>query len=115
MSDLSIVEVTLKPCPNPWCASHCREETREAYAPYVKLFSSGYRVVCAVCPQIGPSDAGPDKAITAWNTRASTASEAERVREACANTGYWACAETRHVTLGEKVRAAIRSLPIGGE
>lgn len=28
-------------------------------------------------------------------------------RERCAAVGYWVCAETRHVTLGDKVRGAI--------
>lgn len=30
--------------------------------------------------------------------------------ELCAGAGYIACAETRHVTLGDKVRTAIRNL-----
>lgn len=34
--------------------------------------------------------------------------------ERCAQTGYRVCAETRHVTLGDKVAAALRSLQ-GGE
>lgn len=31
--------------------------------------------------------------------------------EEAANAGYVTCAETRHVTLGDKVRSAIRALP----
>jgi len=35
-----------------------------------------------------------------------------RLREEAANIGYRICAETRHVTLGDKVAAAIRAIPL---
>lgn len=61
----------LLPCPNPWCASHTDNPARqEAYAPVVKDYTGGYsRVVCAVCPLIGPVGNDGSDAIAAWNTR----------------------------------------------
>jgi len=126
MSDLSIVEMTLGPCPFPEC-----DGTR----PAVTMIGNKHgwqAVVECDCGARGPMtptyvsdrmdcrDRARQEAARLWNTRASTASEAERVREACAkvceqveqqqdndhgaaNTGgAAACA------------AAIRSLPIGG-
>jgi hypothetical protein len=64
------VSEELKACPNPWCASHRRPMLAVAYAPYAKVYTGGYyRVVCAVCPQVGPTGDDDDAAITAWNTR----------------------------------------------
>lgn len=41
-------------------------------------------------------------------TRAVIAEAIMAERERCAAAGYWVCAETRHVTLGDKVRVAIK-------
>lgn len=50
--------------------------------------------------------------IHALRAALSTKESPEQLRERCANVGYRICAETRHVTLGDQVAAAIRALPI---
>lgn len=77
MTTESVDAVALRECPNPWCASHtARPSLNGAYNPWVKLFTGGYyRLVCAVCPQIGPRGETEEAAIAAWNTRASLKAE----------------------------------------
>lgn len=137
MSDLSIVEVTLKPCPFPEC-----DGTR----PAVRMIGNkdGWQAVVECdCGARGPMtptyqsdrmvcrDRARQEAARLWNTRASTASEAERVREACAKVAdecraaferersrtldgevHWYFAGKRDGAIS--IAAAIRSLPIGG-
>lgn len=93
----------LKPC--PFCGS--------GNIGLAKKF-----VFCRECSaEAGFGDGKPD--VAAWNTRASTASEAERVREACAKVAEeFHCSPQASgmrdvVASSIRIAAAIRSLPIG--
>lgn len=71
-----MTEQTLKPCPNPWCASHDRSDAElfEAHRP-IAVGSvpnqSTWTVECPVCPMAGPRRATEADAGDAWNTRAT--------------------------------------------
>ncbi len=92
----------LLPC--PFCGG-------KPYLANVEMVGCSY-VVCTDCRAQG-DDMSKDRAIASWNTRAPApelirqAVEAERER--LAQIGYRVCAETRHVTLGNSVAAAIRA------
>ncbi len=66
-------------------------------------FHAGAEVIRAQAAKIEEQSA----ALTAAEARIKAAVAAER--EACAQIAYRVCAETRHVTLGDKAAAEIRS------
>jgi len=86
MSDLSIVEVTLKSC--PFCGGPATVIVTDCRPCNVEGWTDAYSVWCNASVLCGGRKSklynDRDNAIAAWNTRASTASEAERVREAAA-------------------------------
>jgi len=113
----------LKPC--PFCGKPAESAFVHASIPW-------WQVECTDCSAHVDAETEVD-AIAAWNTRASTASEAERVREAASAlvakldecdphlTSMFSFALAHdHLYSGptygeelEALRAAIRSLPIG--
>lgn len=55
-----------------------------------------------------------DSLITAARAGLEAGKAEESMREKAAKAGYYVCAKTRHISLGDDVYAAIRALPLTG-
>ena len=71
MDNDTMVAVTLKPCPNPWCESHkYGQEGAPTREDIMWLSGTESRLVgCAYCNLQGPIGKGEDEAIALWNDR----------------------------------------------
>lgn len=79
--------VTLKPCPNPWCEAAERDgdfSPQIHYSNFELVF-----VACTSCGMAGPTRQHEAEAITAWNQRASTGDDTGALREALKSARGW--------------------------
>ncbi|EJL25591.1 hypothetical protein [Novosphingobium sp. AP12] len=101
----AVEAVALKPCPNPWCASHDKSDPElfAAHRPIVmpNRHSSGWSVACPVCPLQIPYKASEAEAVDTWNDRASMPAASE---------GDWSEAWSGPCTVGNMI-ANLRTLP----
>lgn len=93
---------TAIPTGRSWCEPDEREKAIRA-----QRYGS-----CATCG--APNGQCDTMGIFCMNPRCSTKAPkvaSDTMRDRCAQAGYQVCAESRHVSLGDKVRAAILNLP----
>ena len=93
--------MTDQPKQNAIVSQRDREIAADIWRDYVAKVGE---IIAERCMREGGLDDGLPSIVATYRAEIESATI-----ELCAGAGYIACAETRHVTLGDKVRTAIRN------